>query len=253
MRRKSIPKKVQKIGQVYLQHEFRKIFGDVKDEKVWKKLDKSMETFLKREGEESFWGLLFGISESWKLKYVAHILSDDKYEWKLQKFPLSEVTLTGMSPVMDEYIIKKCERDPMHFAKEWKKSAVMRRKIRTTGFSAHKERDMHPVLLFEKEGKTQVFDGMRRTLLAVIRGDEKIEAWVGCEKNKKGKPLISVSRCLFLADVLKLTRKDQNLNKAVLKIAKEVTKNFRNGKKAFKKRIAGWSHDENVKKTFKKL
>lgn len=246
-------KNIQKIGQVYLQHEFRKIFGDVKDEKYWKKLDMSVETFLKREGEESFWGLLFGISENWKLKYVAHILSDEKYQWKLQKFPLSEVTLTGMSPLMDKYIIEKCERDPLRFAKRWKEDAKMRKEIKKTGFGEHKERDLHPVLLFEKEGKFQIFDGMRRTLLAVIRGDEKIEAWVGRVKNKKGKPLISMSRCLFLGDLLKVSKGDQGTQSAAMKIAKEVAKNFRNGKSALKDRIAGWSHDPEVKKKLKKL
>jgi len=68
------------IAQQYLKHEFRKIFSDIKDPKIWKKIDKSIETFIKRENEASFWSLLAGISEGWKLKAVFHLLSSTKYQ-----------------------------------------------------------------------------------------------------------------------------------------------------------------------------
>lgn len=253
MNKLSPSKEAEKMGREYLRHEFRKIFNDIKDEDVWKKIDRSVESFLRREGEESFWNLLFGISEGWKIKYIAHILSDKKYRWKLEDFPLNKIVLTGMSPLIDKYVIKKCERDPLLFRKEWRKSSAMRKEIRKSGFSRHKERDGDPVLIFQKDGEFRVFDGMRRTLLAATRGEDKIKAWIGYEKNKKGKPLISVSRCLFLADILSLSRKNKDLQQAVLKISKEIAKNYRNGRKTIIKRIANWSHDPDIKKTLEKI
>jgi hypothetical protein len=242
-------KEVRGIGEGYLRHEFRKIFNDIEDENVWAEINRSIGTFLERENEYNFWGLLFGISEGWKVKYVAHILSDTKYEWKLEEFPLDEVVLTGMSPVIDKYLIES-DRDPLAFGKKWRENPTMRKEIENTGFSRHEERDADPILLYQKnDGKFHVFDGMRRTLLAAIKDKEKIQAWVGYEKNPKGRPLISTSRCLFLADVLRIDPKDEALKSAVVSIAKKVGKYFRNGREVLIERIAGWSHDEDLKKT----
>src|SRR3990167_5011014 len=104
------------IAKQYLKQEFRKIFSDVKNDKFYKKIDKSIESFTDREGESSFWNLLASISEGWKLKWVFQILSDDKYQWKLKNIPLDKIYLTGMSPTIDKYVIKKFNRNPLAFA-----------------------------------------------------------------------------------------------------------------------------------------
>lgn len=251
MSKPTISKEIKAIGEVYLRHEFRKIFNDIKDEKFWVEINKSMGTFLKREGDESFWNLLFGISEGWKIKYVAHILSDTRYKWKLQNFSIDKITLSGMSPVIDKYTIIKCDKNPLIFSKTWDKNGKMRKEIKDSGFSEHKERDSDPIFLYQKNGKFYVFDGMRRTLLAAIRKDKIIKAWVGYEKNPKGKPMISVSRCLFLADMLKLYPEDKKLKTSIIKVVKKISEEFNNGRKVFIGRIANWSHDDNIKKTLK--
>jgi len=132
------------IAQQYLKHEFRKIFNDVNDSKIWKKLDKSIENFTKRENEISFWNLTAAISEGWKIKDIFYIVSSTKYQWRFKKIPLSKIVLTGMSPVIDKYTIKKFNRNPLNFAKAWKKDKKMQEEILKTGFSSHKERDNFP-------------------------------------------------------------------------------------------------------------
>ncbi|OGF24099.1 hypothetical protein A3H66_01010 [Candidatus Falkowbacteria bacterium RIFCSPLOWO2_02_FULL_45_21] len=242
------------IAKQYLKQEFRKVFSDVKNDRFYKRLDRSIDNFDKREGEPSFWNLLAAVSEGWKLKQVFSVLSDDKYQWKLKDIPLEKIYLTSLSPVMDKYIVKKFNRDPMTFARAWKANKIMRGEIIKTGFSTHKERDNFPILVYKIGESYRVFDGMRRVLLALINNQLAIKSWVGAKVNTKGKPLISTNRCYFLSNLYNQAKsKDKNLEKAIIRIGKEINKNYRNGKEVLLKRVIGWSHDQKIKSIFAEM
>lgn len=242
------------IAKQYLKQEFRKIFSDIKDDKFFKKIDKSVDNFNLREGESSFWNLLAAIAEGWKLKQVFAVLSDDKYQWKLKIIPLEKIYLTGMSPTIDKYVIKKFNRNPLLFAEAWKINKKMRGEIIKTGFGAHKERDNFPILVYKTGDNFRVFDGMRRTLLALTKNQKNIKAWVGHKVNAKGKPLISANRCYFLSNIYNQSKnKNKNLEKSIVRIGKELNKNYRNGREVLLKRIIGWSHDQKIKSIFAEM
>src|SRR3989338_6944278 len=150
------------IAKQYLKHEFRKIFSDIKDDNFFKKIDRSIDNFDKREGERSFWNLTAAIAEGWKLKLVFMILSDDKYKWKPRNIPLEKIYLTGMSPTIDKYIIKKFNHNPLAFAKAWKTDKLMRQAIIKTGGLEDKRRDGFPIFVYKFGDSYRVFDGMRR-------------------------------------------------------------------------------------------
>ncbi|MCX6796271.1 MAG: hypothetical protein NTW06_02110, partial [Candidatus Falkowbacteria bacterium] len=146
------------------------------------------------------------------------------------------------------------KRDPLLFKKAWQDNKKMREEIIATGFSAHLERDHFPIFIYQKEDKFNVIDGMRRTLLNIIKGKNKIKAWVGYEKNKKGQPLISANRCLFLSDIYTIAdKKDKELEKAIIRIGREIITDYSNGRDILIKRIAGWSRDPEIKRIFKKI
>lgn len=244
-------KNAQLIAEQYLKNEFRKVFSDVKDEKFYKKIDKSINNFCTKEGEASFWNLVAALAEGWKLKQVFAILSDDKFQWKLKVIRLQDIYLTGMSPVMDKYIIKKFNHNATAFAKAWKINKIMRQEIAKTGFSAHNERDGFPVLAYRLGDSYRVFDGMRRVILALTRNQPTIKAWVGYKINAKGRPLISANRCYFLSNLYNQAKsKDKSLEKAITRIGKEINKDYRNGRETLLKRIIGWSHDQKIKSIF---
>lgn len=242
------------IAKQYLKHEFRKIFADVKEDKFYKKIDRSIDGFATREGEMSFWNLLAAIAEGWKLKWVFMILSDDKYQWKLKEVPLAKIYLTGMSPVIEKYIIKKFNHDAAAFAKAWKTDKNMRAEILKTGLAPHRERDHFPILVYKLGENYRVFDGMRRVLLALIKNQASIKAWVGLKANSKGRPLISANRCYFLSNLYNQAKnKDKSLEKAMVRIGKEINKDYRNGREVLLKRIIGWSHDQKIKSIFAEM
>jgi len=238
-------------AQQYLKHEFRKIFSDVGNEDIWEKLDVSIENLLEREGEQPFWSLVAAISEGWKLKSVFYFLSSSKYRWELQEIPLSELVLTGMSPILDKYTIRKFNRSPRAFANAWRQDKKMREEILKTGFSKHKERDSSPILVVKTESGLRVIDGMRRVLLALVDKKNKIVAWVGYEVNPNGKPLVSLGYCYFLSQIYERSKnQDKNLEESIIRIDRETVENFRNGKETLAKRIAGWSHNPRIKRIF---
>ena len=242
------------IARQYLKHEFRKIFADVKDDKFYKKIDKSIDGFNVREGEASFWNLLAAIAEGWKLKQVFAILSDDKYQWKLKNIPVEKIYLTGMSPIIDKYVIKKFNRDPLKFAKAWKTDKKMRSEIIKTGLASHKDRDYFPILVYKTGESFRVFDGMRRALIALTKNQKNIKAWAGYKINAKGRPLISANRCYFLSNLYNQAKsKDKTLEKSIIKIGREINKNYRNGREILLKRIIGWSHDQKIKSLFAEM
>lgn len=242
------------IAKQYLKQEFRKIFSDIKDDKFYKKIDKSIDSFDLREGEISFWNLLAAVAEGWKLKWVFQILSDDKYQWKLKDIPLEKIYLTGLSPTIDKYIIKKFNHNPMAFAKAWKTDKIMKQEIIKTGFGAHKERDYFPILANRLGNNYRVFDGLRRVLLALTKNQKSIKAWVGYKINTKGRPLVSANRCYFLSNLYNQAKsKDKALEKSIIRIGKEISKDYRNGREVLLKRVIGWSHDQKIKSIFAEM
>ena len=242
------------IAKQYLKHEFRKIFSDIKDDNFFKKIDRSIDNFDKREGERSFWNLTAAIAEGWKLKLVFMILSDDKYKWKPRNIPLEKIYLTGMSPTIDKYIIKKFNHNPLAFAKAWKTAKLMRQAIIKTGGLADKRRDGFPIFVYKFGDSYRVFDGMRRVLSALTKNQKSIKAWVGCRVNARGKPLISANRCYFLSNLHNQAKnKDKTLEKAIIRIGRQINKDYRNGREVLMKRIIGWSHDQKIKSIFAEM
>ncbi|MBU0598276.1 hypothetical protein KKF61_04795 [Patescibacteria group bacterium] len=243
-----------RMAKQYLQHEFRKIFGDIKDDKTWKKIDRSINNFNKREDDGVFWNLIAAISEDLKLKRVYYILSSTKYRWTLRQIKLSEILLTGMSPTINKYTIKKFRRNPLLFAQAWKKDKHMREVIKKTGFKTHPARDHFPIFIYKTPQGLQIFDGMRRTLLASIKNKKTIKAWIGNETNPKGKSLISGGRCHFLANIHEQANNhNKSLDKAIVRIGQEIMTTYRNGHETLTKRIAGWSYDPKIKQIIKQM
>jgi hypothetical protein len=245
-------KNAEKMAIQYLQHEFRKILNGIRDPKTWKLIDREIANLPETQGESSFWNLVAAVSEDWKLKSVYRVLSDTRFTWKLEEVPLEKITLTGMSPEINRYTLKQCGGDPMKFLALWKTNAKVRSDILKTGFSEHRERDGHPIFLAEIPDGLSVFDGMRRTLLAIIGGKKTIPAWVGKPLNKNGKPLISGGFGYVLSQLYRHTeRKNKTIDQAFAHVVQIVGSDYRNGKELVNKRIAGWSRDERIKKIFR--
>jgi len=119
---------------------------------------------------------------------------------------------------------------------------------------AYKERDNFPILVYKLADNYRVFDGMHRVLLALTKNQPSLKAWVGYRVYAKGKPLISANRCYFLSNLYNQAKsKDKVLEKSIIRIGKEINKDYRNGREVLLKRIIGWSHDQKIKSIFAEM
>lgn len=141
----------------------------------------------------------------------------------------------------------------MHSEKCGKRIKKMRDKIKKSGFSAHSERDHFPIFVVHEDGKYKVFDGMRRTLLAIIGNKRYITAWVGDMKRKNEKPIISEGFCHVFSQIYKNGKRTKKQNNAFIEVGKIISKEYENGKNVLGTRIGGWSHDERIKEIFERM
>jgi hypothetical protein len=242
-------KNAEKMAVQYLQHEFRKILKGINNPRTWKLIDKEISDFKRKEGEKSFWNLVAAISEDLRLNAIFRVLSDDKFEWRRKRIPIKNLVLTGMSPTINFYTIKY-DRDPLKFKEAWFKDGKMRRVITKAGVSPFKEKCIFPIFVYEDKGKYSVFDGMHRTLIALISNKKEMDAWVGKPKNKNGKPLISRGFAYILSRIYAESERTPKTEQAMKVILKTIVQNRRNGKEVFRERIAKWSHDKKIKELF---
>ncbi len=222
------------LAKQYLKHEFRKIFSDISDKEIWKRLDRSIDTFQKRDTNRNFWHLVAAISEGWKLKSIFRLLTNKGYRWDLVYFPIDKITFTSMSPVIDGYL-ERCNWNPLKFKEAWDKDKKMQEVILKTGFSEHQERDHFPIMLFQEGDKFKVFDGMRRTLLNIIKGRKEIKAWLGYHVEPQAKSSLSQDRAYFPLRIWRYSdTKDKELRSAIVRLGKEMVKIYKNGEDALK-------------------
>lgn len=243
-----------KVAQLYILIEFQKLFSDINDQKFWDTFAGSLEGLEARTSSSTFWGLLSGISEAVRLNGVHQYLTDDSFSWQLEDVALKDLMLTGMGPVVDPITLDLCERDPLKFKKEWANNPNVRKTLTTDADITTQLTTSYPIIVFEREGKLAVFDGMHRTLATIISGKDSIQAWVGRVTNPQGKPLINSQMSMLLWKVWKASdTKDEELKKTLRRIGEEIVVDYRNGHDSLVERIAGWSRDDEFIKIFEGL
>jgi hypothetical protein len=237
----------------FLQHEFRKFFPDQKDE-FYLNMDRLIQEFPETRGEETFWFIVAGISEGYALKYVHRRLTDSKYAWSLEKVKLDDLTMTGMSPFMNP-ILEKASWKPSNFAKIWRENPDLAKAPEAEDMRLYPERDIFPIFVREnKEHKLSVFDGMRRTCMAALRGDSDILAYVGRVVNPKGKPLLNRDKALFLRLMYdEIPKEDLKLLDAIKIVMRAYQKYYRNGLEVVENVMHKWKKDPKLVKVAEEI
>jgi hypothetical protein len=181
-------------------------------------------------------------------------LTDDSYSWELEDIAIKDLMLTGMGPVVDPITLEKSERDPLKFKKLWENDPQIRKTLTEDADITEKVATDYPIIVFEREAKLAVFDGMHRSLATIISGKPTIQAWTGRVTNPNGKPLLNSSMSLLLWKMWKNSEaKDDELKKAIRRIGEKVVADYRNGHDSLVERVAGWSRDDEFKQIFKGL
>ena len=242
------------IAKEYIMIELRKLFSDISDQKVWHQIDQSINTLESRTNPSTLWGLVSGISESIRLNSVHEYLTDDTWKWELKTIYIEKLMLTGMGPPLDRYILEICGGSPSAFFNLWSKDEKVREICASSGIGILNSLNIKPLIVFEKQGKYYLLDGMHRALSAIISNEKSITVWVGINSNPLGKPLINGSMCMLLWKLWKNSdNKDAYLKDSIHSVASEISQQYRNGQKTIVDRIMGWSSQAEMNELFKGL
>ncbi len=230
------------IANQYLYHEFLKIFWDVKDKSFRRKIKQSLFRMRKRDGKHTYWLLVAGIGEGWRVKWVYRLLTNPGYVWNLEERKISDLTMTGFNPQIVDRIIMRSGRNFYRFAEYYHKHRVFFKKY-MPNLKSQPERDNQPVLIFydHKEGTMRLFDGMRRTVLAAIANKKTIKAYVGYPL-RKGKAMVNLDKIQYLRLLFLDARKDRETYRSFVHIGREMVRQSQNAAQAFRNSIKPWTH-----------
>ncbi|MFH1543182.1 MAG: hypothetical protein ABIE03_01465 [Patescibacteria group bacterium] len=229
------------LGNQFIYHEFLKIFRDIKDKSFRRKIKRSVNNFIKRDGPHHYWLLLAALAEGWRVKRVFYNLSNPAYVWRLEKRKISDLYMTGFNPRPVDKLIDRCGHDFYKFADYYHKNPDFFRKY-MPNLKPRPERDKHPVFVFWQPEKRhfRLFDGMRRTSLAAIRGEKYINVYVGYPE-KKGKPMINADKIHIFNLIFAKAKKDKKTFKAFKIVGREIVRQFGNGRQLVKVNLKPWA------------
>lgn len=225
----------------FLYHEFLKIFRDVKTPTFRRQLKKSVSGFLKRDGSHNYWLLVAAIAEGWRVKQVYRLLTNPGYRWNLEVRNISDLSMTGFNPPAVDRLIFRSHRRFEEFAGYYRHHPDFFKKY-MPNLHPRPERDHHPVFVYwnDREKRLQLFDGMRRTVLAAVARKKTIKAFVGYQV-RKGKPMINLDKIQFYKMAAAFAKKDKKTIDSFIIVGREIVKQHQNARRAFKNSIKPWS------------
>lgn len=226
------------LAKEYLKFELRKIFSDVTEQNFWEKFDQSIADFEDSHGIEGFWRFLAAISDGFKLNWLFRILSSDQFSWRREIWPIKDITLTGVNPIVNQIVIEKCQRDPIKLRQYLKVNPQNLKVLEEQGLKPHPKRDNRAILLRQDGAEFKVLDGMRRTCLAAISGKEEIEAYVGYQVNPAGRAQISPDKVYFLTLLYEdsTSEEKQEIKESLQQLLAFLPRRFRNAKAVLEER-----------------
>lgn len=106
------------------------------------------------------------------LNSVADYLLDANIRWRKRIMNIDDLKLTGTNPRFNEVVLKLASGSPEKL-REIIKEPATKRVFGKLVFSAR------PILVMNIDGQYRIFDGMHRTIAAILKGKNTITAYVG--------------------------------------------------------------------------
>ncbi len=173
----------RQIAVQFIQHEWRKLFPQIRGEKLWKSIDAQIADWYEMLTIRNFWNAIHGITIGFRLTSIVPWLTSLHVKWEEKDVPFEELWFRGkFGP------IESLEVETPDLAGAVKK-AIFRRKnlefLEKTRqyFKSHKNdtepRSDSPIFVVRKKDKLRVIDGNGRVLKTIIDGKNSIRAFVG--------------------------------------------------------------------------
>jgi hypothetical protein len=237
--RKNVPPTV--MTNEYLYHEFLKIFSDIKKPAFHRQIKKSVNSLLKRYGPHNYWLLVSAIAEGWRVKQIYRLLTNPGYQWNLELRKISDLSMTGFNPRAVDRLIFRCHRKFERFADYYRHHPEFFKKYMP---NLHPRPGVDKLAVFAywntRENRLQIFDGMRRTVLATIARKKTIKTFVGYPL-RQGKPMVNLDKIQFYKLLAAFAKKDKKTINSFVVVGREIVKQHSNARRAFINSIKPWS------------
>ena len=170
-----------KIAVQYVRQEMRKLFPELREDTLWRSMDKQIGDWDKKLGIRNFWNAVHGISIGFRLKSLVPWITSLNIKWKEKEMPVKDLWFGGQFGPIKEM---KCSRSAAEVKDKifWTEN----REILNKSIKILKEkkdetapRDSFPIFVIKKKEKLMVIDGNRRLLQAIVDKKENILATIG--------------------------------------------------------------------------
>lgn len=167
----------------YIQHEWRKLFPQLRGEEVWQSIDKQIADWYETLGVRNFWNAVHGITIGFHLTSVVPWITSLNVRWTERDIPFDELYFRGKFGPIASF-----KAETPEFVDSIKKAIFLpenQKFLEATKryFESHKNdtepRSDHPIFVVRKKGKLRVIDGNGRVLKAVAESKDSIRAFVG--------------------------------------------------------------------------
>lgn len=173
----------RQIATEYIQHEWRRLFPQLRGEELWQSIDTQIEDWYEMLGIRNFWNAIHGITTGFRLTSIVPLITSLNITWGERDVSFDELYFRGkFGP------IASLEVDTPEFADSIKKAIFIQENqdfLEATKqyFESHKNdtepRSDDPIFVLKKDGKLHVIDGNGRTLKAIAENKNSIRAFVG--------------------------------------------------------------------------
>lgn len=171
----------RKIATSYVQHEFRKLLPQLRENLLWQSIDKQIESWYKTLSIRNFWNAVHGISIGFRLKSLVPWITSKNMQWVKKdifvdnlwfggKFgPIKPLKTSEAATAVKENIFLPKNKNILNQTKKNLKEKS----------SGTYPRDSFPIFVVKKEDRFVVIDGNRRLLQAIADKKQKIHAFIG--------------------------------------------------------------------------
>jgi len=119
-----------------------------------------------------------GVTSNW----ITYFITDENIDWEKRTILIDELTLTGRHPEWHPIIAVDSERSPAKLRQLLERQPEIRERFRSAEFV-----DI-PIMVYVEDGRYNIFDGMHRTIGAIMEGRHEIEAFIATARVGGYKP-----------------------------------------------------------------
>lgn len=172
----------RKIATNYIQHEFRKLFLQLRGQSIWQLMDEQVEKWYEQLSIRNFWNAIHGITMGFRLTSIVPWITSLNIKWVEEDIAIDDLWLRAkFHPVTPPDISESVQEvRKWLLAPEHNQILEQTKKYFAEKANETESRDYFPIFVVRKDKeKLRVIDGNGRLLKTIISGEKKIKAFVG--------------------------------------------------------------------------